>query len=73
MEQKAIFVQNYLQPMLQSIERADIKSAVYTKDEASNECVAITFNNDYKINVNVSLDSELALVYDVMKALYKIL
>lgn len=65
-EIKQTWVNNYLSPTLKMVDRLDIRGLRYRIDGAS-EYVDITFNNGYLKAVNVTGDSEKAIIEDVLR------
>ena len=65
---KKKFVEVYLQELLRNTERADVKYLHYFKENGE-EVVYITFNDCSHRIVNVTADSELAIIQDVIRVL----
>ncbi|MEG0913497.1 MAG: hypothetical protein RSG53_07800 [Oscillospiraceae bacterium] len=70
-KQKANFTENYLQPLLRAVDQ-EVEEVGYAAEEDDkgylyNELVIITFQNGYTIEVNVHMDSLLAMAKDALR------
>ena len=65
---KAHYVSAYLSPLLYAADHS-IVCAGYKIDSNGTETVTITYNNGHNVTVNVTANSLLAIVKDVIKAI----
>ena len=67
-ENKKLFVEKYLKPLVCALDIGVI-NAVYRKTDDHNEIVTLIYENGYTTDVNVTADSLSAIVRDVMTGL----
>ena len=68
-EEKRAFVEQFLEPMLKDTD-SKIVSVVYDKTPMYAEAVTVTWDNGNAKTANVTYDSKLAIVKDVLKQIF---
>ena len=66
---KAAFVSDYLAPALINADRSGIVEARY-ENNGSAECVIVVMKSGRERRINVTADSETAILYDVIRELH---
>lgn len=68
-ENKELIVDKLLEVLQLTRELSDLDSLEYLVDDKDNEIVIATFNTGYTKAVNVSMDSGIAMISDIVKGL----
>lgn len=68
-ENKELIVDKLLEVLQLTRELSDLVSLEYLVDNKDNELVVATFNTGYAKVINVSMDSGIAMISDVVKGL----